>query len=163
MQSLLRWKMSGKAIEQELELYGHGFFQTVGDSMEPLLHNRCSTVVIEKKKKPLKKYDVALFRRPTGEYVLHRVLKVLNDSYIICGDNRLRKEKIPEEWIIGVMAGYFETEENNFISCESRRYRRYLSILIWRRWRLWQRRQIRRIIKAPGKLAYLYKSFMKGE
>ena len=67
-------------MEQELALYGYGLFQTVGDSMEPLLHNRISTVLIEIPKSPLKKYDVALYRRPRGEYVLHRVVKVLDTA-----------------------------------------------------------------------------------
>ena len=70
-----------RTIEQELALRGHGLFQTVGDSMEPLLHNRKSTVVIEIPKNMLKKYDVALYRRPGGEYVLHRVIKVVENAY----------------------------------------------------------------------------------
>ena len=125
--------MESKTIEQELELHGRSFFQTVGDSMEPILHNRKSTVVIEKKTAPLKRYDVALYRRPSGEYVLHRVIKVLDGRYLICGDNRIRREYIPEEWIIGVMSGFYEGEENTYISCQSRQYNSYMKH-IWRRY-----------------------------
>ena len=95
-----------QTIEQELATRGRSLFQTVGNSMEPLLHNRKSTVVIEKKQNRLKTGDVALYRRPAGEYVLHRVVKVLDGAYLICGDNRLWKEAVPEEWDIGVMVGY---------------------------------------------------------
>lgn len=116
-------------IEQELALHGHGFFQTVGDSMEPLLHNRKSTVVIERVKEPLKKYDVALYRRPTGEYVLHRIIKVCGQEYLICGDNRTWREKVPEAWIIGVMTGYYGDERNAYVSCESKLYRSYMKSL----------------------------------
>ena len=134
-----------QTIEQELALHGHGLFQTVGDSMEPLLHNRKSTVVIEIPKGPLKKYDVALYRRPRGEYVLHRVVKVLEGAYLICGDNRIRREEVPAQWVIGVMAGYYEDERNIYISCGSDGYRSYLKTLKGRRGILWLRSLFRRI------------------
>lgn len=126
-------------IEQELAAHGHSFFQTVGDSMEPLLHNRKSTVIIQAQKAHLKKYDVALYRRPTGEYVLHRVLKVLDGAYLICGDNRIQKEIVPEAWIIGVMTDYYPDEHNKPVSCGSEVYRQYLKTLWWRYWLLWMR------------------------
>lgn len=121
--------------------------------MEPLLHNRKSTVVIEKSDVPLKKYDVALYRRPTGEYVLHRVIKVLKNSYLISGDNRIWKEKVPDHWILGRMTGYYEDETDHYVSCESRDYHSYLRRLKWHRRKSWVRRQIGRIIKSPKKLA----------
>lgn len=134
-----------RTIEEELALHGHGFFQTVGDSMEPLLHNRKSTVVIIEKKAPLKRYDVALYRRPTGAYVLHRVIKVLKDSYFIRGDNRIKSEQVPAEWVIGVMSGYFEDERNQYISCESKIYQQYLRTLKIRYRMLCMREFYRRI------------------
>lgn len=131
--------MTQRTIEQELAVNGRSFFQTVGDSMEPLLHNRKSTVVIEAKKAPLKKYDVALYHRPTGEYVLHRVLKVLDDAYLICGDNRIWKETVPEAWVIGVMTDFYPDEQNRPISCNSEEYQQYLKTLWWRYSFLWMR------------------------
>ena len=112
--------MTYSTIEQELDEQGHSLFQTVGDSMEPLLHNRKSTVVIEKVSGTLKKYDVALYRRPGGEYVLHRVLKVRSSDYLICGDNRTYREPVPKEWILGVMTGFYPDESSLLISCEDR-------------------------------------------
>lgn len=100
--------------------------------MEPLLHNRKSTVVIQAKKTPLKKYDVVLYHRPTGEYVLHRVLKVLDGAYLICGDNRTWKETVPEEWIIGLMTEYYPDEHDRPVSCSSKAYQQYLKTLWWR-------------------------------
>lgn len=133
--------MTERTIEQELDLRGYGLFQTVGDSMEPLLHNRKSTVVIKRKTGPLKRYDVALYRRPhKKEYVLHRVVKVLGDGYLIRGDNRIWREKVPEEWVVGVMAGYFADEKNEYISCENTAYRKYLRTLNQQYWSLRIRR-----------------------
>lgn len=113
--------------------------------MEPILHNRRSTVVIEKPEGPLKKYDVALYRRPTGEYVLHRVLRVLDSSYQIRGDHHVGGEIVPAEWILGVMKGYYETEGAQYTSCDSRKYRRYLKSLKVRHAWLWFRSRLRRI------------------
>lgn len=86
---------------------------------------------------PLKKYDVALYRRPTGEYVLHRVVKVLDGAYLISGDNRIWKEKVPEKWVIGVMRGYYADERNEYVSCVSIVYLQYLKTLKTRRGIRW--------------------------
>lgn len=123
------------SIEEELARRGRGFFQTVGDSMEPLLHDRYSTVVIEKPRGRLKKYDVALFYRPggtmkglpAGRYVLHRVVKVRRDGYLICGDNRIYREPVPEAWIVGIMTGFFNGE--TYTSCEDSGYLQYVKTL----------------------------------
>ena len=116
-------------IEKVLEEYGSGLFQTVGDSMEPLLHNRKSSVMIEKINGPLKKNDVVLYRRPSKKYVLHRVIKVLDGAYLIRGDNRIWKERVPQEWVIGVMTGYYADERNIYISCKDICYLKYLKTL----------------------------------
>lgn len=118
------------SIEEELARNGRGFFQTVGDSMEPLLHNRYSTVVIEKALGRLKKNDVALYCRPgkpNAHYVLHRVVKVRERDYLICGDNRLYQESVPQEWVIGVMTGFFNGAA--YTSCDSAEYRQYVKTL----------------------------------
>ena len=125
--------MTHRTIEQELAVHGHGFFQTVGNSMEPLLHNRKSTVVIAAKQGRLKRYDVALYHLPTGEYVLHRVIKVLDGSYLIRGDNCIWDEVVPEAQIIGVMTDYYPNEHSDPISCNSKIYQQYLKTL-WRRY-----------------------------
>lgn len=141
-------------IEEELLRKGYGFFQTVGDSMEPLLHNRKSTVIIRQKQGRLKRYDVALYQRPTGEYVLHRVIKVLKDTYLICGDNRVSKENVPEEWVIGVMTGFYKDERDTYISCNSKLYRKYLRRYKVRftvlRWKHCVGKAIRKLIKLIG-------------
>ena len=85
-------------IEEELERSGKILQTTIGNSMEPMLRNRQNIVVIEKADGLLKKYDLPLYRRPNGKYVLHRILKVRKNDYIICGDNRIRRETVPESW-----------------------------------------------------------------
>lgn len=104
-------------IERELEQHGECLFQTVGDSMEPVLHNRKSSVLIKKTDGCLAKYDVALYRRPSGQYVLHRIIEVCEDSYHICGDNRIWVETVPKEWVLGRMAGFYPDESAQFVDC----------------------------------------------
>jgi hypothetical protein len=74
--------------------------------MMPLLREHRDLLVIEKKPEGrCKKYDAVLYRRPTGEYVLHRILKVRKGDYVICGDNRWKREfGVPDQWIIGVLS-----------------------------------------------------------
>lgn len=134
-----------KTIEQVLAEEGRGFFQTSGDSMEPLLHHRKSTVVIQAPASRLKRWDVALFRRPTGEYVLHRVIRVEPDGYRILGDNRLWPEMVPVGWVIGVMAGFYPDESGQYVSCQSPAYQSYLKTLRLRRARLW-------LLALPGRV-----------
>ena len=59
-----------------------------GNSMCPFLHPG-DQVFLENHQGKLKKGDVVLFTRPTGQYVLHRIRKVNPDgSFIMMGDNQ---------------------------------------------------------------------------
>ncbi len=93
-------------IEQTLRDHGVFVTTTVGVSMEPLFKNRRDTVQIVPVTGRLSKYDVPLYRR-RDEYVLHRIIKVLPDSYVICGDNCIGKEYgITDGDIVGVMTAF---------------------------------------------------------
>lgn len=75
-----------------------------GISMEPLIHQGRDAVYIKKPEGRLKKYDIAFFKRANGEYVLHRVIKVLPESYHFCGDNQWQVERgIKDSQIIGIV------------------------------------------------------------
>ena len=59
-----------------------------GNSMCPFLHPG-DQVFLEKPQGALKKGDVVLFTRLTGQYVLHRIRKVNPDgSFVMMGDNQ---------------------------------------------------------------------------
>lgn len=92
-------------FEEQLQLYGMLVYTNVGDSMMPLLRENRDLMVIERKgAQRCRKYDVVLYRRPSGEYVLHRILKVRRDDYVLCGDNRCYREYgVEESWILGVL------------------------------------------------------------
>lgn len=91
-------------IREVLESGGEFSLVTAGTSMLPLLRNRKDTVVLAKHEGRLCKYDIPLYKRDSGQFTLHRVLKVKNDEYYICGDNQLVIEKgITDKHVIAVV------------------------------------------------------------
>lgn len=75
-----------------------------GISMMPLIVQGRDSVYIKKPEGRLKKYDIAFFRRPSGEYILHRVVKVKKDSYVMRGDRQFVSEPgVSDENILGVV------------------------------------------------------------
>ena len=89
----------------EKELNEHGFYasNTLGTSMRPLFKTHRDMIVVKRPDEKLKKYDVALYVTPRGKYILHRVIKVKKDHYVIRGDNTYAPEYVPFEWIKGVL------------------------------------------------------------
>ena len=78
--------------------------------MYPMLRNRRDTVVIRRIDRELKRYDVVLYRCKE-RYVLHRILAVTEEGYLICGDNCIQKEPgIKKEQIVGVLEIFFRDE-----------------------------------------------------
>lgn len=57
-----------------------------GSSMSPFLAHGRDTVYLSKIMRPLKKGDMILYRRDSGAYILHRILKAENGSYTLVGD-----------------------------------------------------------------------------
>ncbi|MBQ8304066.1 MAG: S24/S26 family peptidase [Clostridia bacterium] len=91
-------------IEEMLKADGKVTFIPEGISMQPVIVGGRDSVTIKKPKGRLQKYDACLYRRENGGFVLHRVIKVMPDSYIMSGDNQYAKEKgIRDEQIIGIL------------------------------------------------------------
>lgn len=103
--------MDRKTIEQVIAEEGKYVCTTSGISMKPLFANRRDTVIIFPANGRLKKYDVPLYRRG-NEYVLHRIVKVLPESYIICGDNCENYEYgITDGDIIGCLHAFYRKDK----------------------------------------------------
>ncbi|MBQ9438064.1 MAG: S24/S26 family peptidase [Lachnospiraceae bacterium] len=97
--------MSKSSFEEILACDGRLIYSNVGDSMLPLICQGRDLVVIVPPAGRLKKYDIPLYKRDSGQYVLHRILKVREKDYVICGDNRWRREYGITDWqIIGVLS-----------------------------------------------------------
>lgn len=99
-----------KTIEEMLAEEGVYVSTTSGVSMRPLFADRRDTVIISPVKGRLQKYDLPLYKRG-DQYILHRVIKVLPDSYVMLGDNCVSKEYgITDADIVGVMTAYYRKD-----------------------------------------------------
>ena len=121
-------KRESSTFEQELEKHGTLIYTNVGDSMLPLLRQGKDLFIISRKPEGrLKKYDVPLYKRDDGTYVLHRILKVRKDDYVLCGDNRWRKETgITDRHVIGVLSAVIR--DGKTISVTDWKYRLYVHL-----------------------------------
>lgn len=91
-------------IAEMLEKGGNVNFNPNGTSMLPTIMNHGDRVVIKKPDRRLKKYELPLYRRDDGKFVLHRVVKVYEDSYGMCGDNQWVVENgITDKHIVGIV------------------------------------------------------------
>ena len=115
-------------FEEQLALHGKLIYTNVGDSMEPLIRQgRDLLIITAKPEGRLKRYDVPLYKRNSGQYVLHRILQVRQNDYVICGDNRWQREYgITDRHIIGVLTGI--VRDGKEISVNDGKYRAYVHL-----------------------------------
>lgn len=92
-------------FEDLLARDGRLVYKTRGMSMEPMLRQNRDIVVINVPFSRLRKYDVALYRCG-NRYVLHRVIKVGENEYLIRGDNTYVLETVPDSAVIGVLTAF---------------------------------------------------------
>ncbi len=120
--------MSKLSFEEYLKQYPQLIYPNVGDSMLPLLRENRDLMVIERRpNRRLKKYEVPLYRRDNGEYILHRIIRVKKDGYVLRGDNCKDKEYgITDEHIVGILTGVIRDGET--ISVKSFRYRLFVHL-----------------------------------
>ena len=102
---------SNAKIEDVIESQGFYAGTTVGISMYPMLRHRRDTIVLKPVNGRLKKYDVPLYK-VGNRYVLHRVIKVLPNGYIIRGDNLILKERVTDDEILGVLTEFYRNPKN---------------------------------------------------
>ena len=119
--------MSNSSFEEILKTEGQLIYTGVGDSMWPLIRQGHDLVVIRRTTGRIKKIDVPLYRRDSGQYVLHRVLKVRENDYVLCGDNRWHRETgITDRHILGVLTAVIRDRKQ--LSITDWRYRLYVHL-----------------------------------
>ncbi|MBQ3565986.1 MAG: S24/S26 family peptidase [Oscillospiraceae bacterium] len=119
--------MNKSSFEEEIKKSGRIIYTNVGDSMMPYIKQGRDVLVISEVNGRLNKYDVPLYKRDSGQYVLHRILKVRENDYVICGDNRWNKEYgITDRHIIGILTGVIRDGQE--IPVTSRKYRIYVHL-----------------------------------
>lgn len=114
-------------IEAQLREQGFYVSTTVGCSMFPMLRNRRDRVVVlPVGPERLRKYDLPLYRRPDGKYILHRIIGVRPGEYIIRGDNTYAKEHVPDSWILGYVSEFYRGRRH--VRTSDRGYRAYAAV-----------------------------------
>ena len=78
-------------IEKVLEEKGYLMTAPFGTSMLPFIRPQRDIIVVRKYQGEAKCRDVILYRRVGGKLVLHRILEVGADSYVLCGDNQYKR------------------------------------------------------------------------
>lgn len=119
--------MSKGKMEEVLEQKGRLVTAPLGTSMLPLIRPQKDVVILEKQQEPPKKYDVVLYKRDNGTYILHRVLGKDDTGYVLCGDNQAVKEyRIQEKQILAVLTSFYRGEKK--IEMKSNRQRLYATV-----------------------------------
>ncbi len=143
-------------FEDVLAREGRLIYTNVGGSMLPMLRPKRDLLVIERPNGKLRRYDVPLYKRDSGKYILHRVLKVRKDGYVLCGDNQWWREYgVTDRQIVGVLTAF--VRDGKEIPVADRWYWLYVHLwcdLFWLRAAiLWCRAlpgRVRRKLRGPG-------------
>ncbi len=122
-------------MEEQLNAGKTVSFRPGGNSMLPLIRPCVDAVLIKEAPSKLKKYDLPLYRRTDGTFVLHRIVGVKNGTYIMRGDNQNVLERdIKREQILAVAIGMYKNDEyisfsgvKYWIYCRIRHIRQELS------------------------------------
>lgn len=125
-------------------------FSPQGISMLPMLRQGIDSVVLSPLPEKLRKYDLPLYQRDDGHYVLHRIVKV-GDTYTCVGDNQFELEKgIRHDQMIAVVRVFYRgdkmipvTRLSHRLYCRYWHYSRGIRHF-WRRGKGWLRRHLRR-------------------
>lgn len=94
------------AVESEIRERGSFASVTKGVSMRPLFKTHRDMIVVSKIERPLKKYDIILYKGGEGAYILHRIIGIRDGYFVVRGDNNYFKEKVTPDRIIGVLTAY---------------------------------------------------------
>ena len=87
-------------LQEQLQ-HGLARLPVTGSSMSPMLRNGRDVVMLEKISGSLQPGDVLLYRRESGQYVLHRLIRMEDaQTCLFCGDNQWEKELLSADRVI---------------------------------------------------------------
>lgn len=99
-----------------------------GNSMWPMLRSGRDAVELSPLPQRLKKYDLPLYRRPDGRFLLHRIIRVEQNGCTCSGDRQLRCESgVKREQMIALVTAF----------CRNGRWYSVAHPIYWLYCRLW--------------------------
>ena len=130
---------------------GHSVrFSPRGVSMLPMLRQGIDSVVFAPVPETLRKYDLPLYQRENGQYILHRIVEV-GQTYPCVGDNQFALEPgLTHSKMIALVSGFYRGK--TYYSVSHWGYKLYCRFWhvsrplrhFWRRGIGWLKRHLRR-------------------
>lgn len=135
-------------ILERLKEGHHVRFLPRGISMLPMLREGIDSVVLSPIPAKLHKFDLPLYRRDDGKYILHRVVKA-GDTYTCIGDNQFVPEHaVRYDQMIALVTAFYRKDKkysvnqwNYRVYCYFWHYTRPLRH-VWRRGIRWLKRHL---------------------
>lgn len=134
-------------------------FTPHGTSMRPMLEGGRDQVELSAAPERLRPFDLPLYQRANGQYVLHRIVRA-EAAYTCIGDNQFEEEyPVNHDQILAVVTGF--TRKGRHWSVEDAAYQRYCRL--WHGTRparyLWRRA----VGKVRGGLSRIKRRIFKGK
>lgn len=99
-------------IVRALAMGGTFAFYPCGTSMLPTIREERNQVILTSVPERLKKYQIILYKRTDGAYVLHRIVGVRDCSYMMRGDNQYVIEPdIQRDQMIAMACGIVQNQK----------------------------------------------------
>ena len=124
-------------------------FSPRGISMLPMLRQGIDSVILSPLPQKLRRYDLPLYQRDDGHYILHRIVEV-GETYTCIGDNQFVLEHgVRRDQMIALVTAF--TRGDREIPVTALSYRLYCRFWhysrslrhFWRRGKGWVRRHLR--------------------
>lgn len=137
-------------IKESLDAGQSVRFMPRGTSMLPMIRQGIDSVVIGPVQGKLEKYDIPLYQRENGQYVLHRIVEVQETTYTCMGDNQFVRERgVKHEQVIAVVTGFYRGKREYSVSAPG--YKVYCRVWdysrglrhFWKRGMGWLRRHLK--------------------
>lgn len=103
-------QLLGQVIAQTVAEGGSFVLTITGNSMRPWLKPGVDRVRLAKAG-TVREGDVVFFRRITGEYVLHRVIRVEGETLTVNGDSQEWTEKIGRNQVLAVAEAFYHGDQ----------------------------------------------------
>lgn len=125
----------------------------MGTSMLPMLRQGVDSVALSPITGKLRKYDLPLYQRENGKYILHRIVGA-GETYTCMGDNQLQQEPgIRQDQLIAVVTAFYRGERKHSVTAPG--YRLYCRVWyhsrhlrkFWRRCLGWLKRKKRQLTR----------------
>lgn len=111
-------------------------FSPSGVSMRPMLRQGMDSVLLSPLTEKLKPFDLPLYQREDGKYVLHRIIGTGDGFYICRGDNQLRSETVYPHQMLAVVTAFWRGDRR--IAMDSPKHRLYCRLIL-PLWQLYRR------------------------